>query len=124
MDAEQGGRVGRRCHHNGPLSSRRIQRSLDEIRNFSPAFTNESHHDDVGLREARHHAKKHGFPDPGAGKQAKALAPANGQHGVDSPNAHVQWFLHRRPAQGIQGASQEGNGLRAVGRWRPVQGAP
>ena len=124
MQAQQGRRIGGRCHHHRACQAFRAENVFYELLDLASAFADQPHHDHVGTGITRHHAQQHALADTAAGKQAHALPSSNGKQGIDGTHAHIEHMTNRRPGQGIDRPALQGHGMICLQRPQVIERTP
>ncbi len=109
--------IRRRSHHHRALEPLLTEDVLDELLHLPPPLTDQADHDDLGLGEACHHTQQHRLTNTSTGKQAQALAAADGKQAVDAADTDIQRLadrvtvervddraVHRHPILGLHSA--------------------
>ncbi len=65
----------------------------DELLDFTSALTNETYHNDVSVRVARHHSEQHALADAGPGEQPHTLTTSDTKKRVYGTDTHIEWVL-------------------------------
>ena len=109
MQPQQRRRVGRRCDHHRARERLGGQDVFHELAHFAPTLADQSDHDDIGRRIARHHAEQHALAHAAAGEQAQALAASDREQRVDRTHADVEDFADRLALERIEGTAVQRN---------------
>src|SRR5690606_1678259 len=93
--------IGRGSHHYRAGHALLAEDLLDEFLDLPAPLADQANDGNVRLGKARHHAQQHTLAHAAAGKQAQALAPADGEHAVDGTDADIQRLFNGMTLEGI-----------------------